>query len=489
VVESLSQRVVGRMAAVLFVVAGCVSLEDTLTPTGVRFDWRAQLVVALIAIGLGVWCWVAPWQRWPVGRTLWLAPAGLALLGLTAAFGSYNAYTYAAYFVVVYTWIGVSQPRGTSLKLLPVAAAAYVLPLAFRGEPGDALLSGGEVMVICAAVGEALAWVSSHLRAAERLDASRMWEMQGLLQAGEVLARETDAARAPTLVADLAAQLMRAERVLVLMPEDEGSMVAAGTTRWPEADGLRLLPGDAPEPFKAYMEAEPRLIPSDTGWLRALGVEHGTAVLASLRGTAGSLGVLIAAVPDQIVELPQFTEHLVRSFATQAGLTLDRLNAAEALLRETLRDELTGVGNRRYANVMLSRLTDGDAVVVIDLDHFKQVNDEHGHAAGDDALRAVAAHLGGSLREGDAAARYGGDEFLVILRGAGPQALDVAERIARRWRMTNPPVDFSMGVAVIRAGETPDNAFHRADAALYDAKGAGRGRAVLAGEVNAATSA
>ena len=71
------------------------------------------------------------------------------------------------------------------------------MTLAFRGEPADALISGGEVMVICAAVGETLAWVSSHLRAAERLDASRMWEMQGLLQAGELLARETDAARAP----------------------------------------------------------------------------------------------------------------------------------------------------------------------------------------------------------------------------------------------------------------------------------------------------
>ena len=138
---------------------------------------------------------------------------------------------------------------------------------------------------------------------------------------------------------------------------------------------------------------------------------------------------------------------------------------------------------------MLSRLTDGDAVVVIDLDHFKEVNDEHGHAAGDDALRAVAAHLGGSLREGDAAARYGGDEFLVTCGAPALRRSTSRSGSARRWRMTNPPVDFSMGVAVIRAGETPDNAFHRADAALYDAKGAGRGRAVLADEVNAATSA
>ena len=157
-VESLSQRVVGRMAAVLFVVAGCVSLEDTLTPTGVRFLPSAnRAVVALIAISRA---FGAGSRRGNDGRLG--APSGSRPRGSRCSASPRRSAPITPTRMPRTSWwstrgSGCLQPRGTSLKVLPVAAAAYVLPLAFRGEPADALLSGGEVMVICAAVGEALA--------------------------------------------------------------------------------------------------------------------------------------------------------------------------------------------------------------------------------------------------------------------------------------------------------------------------------------------
>src|SRR5205823_3564684 len=135
-----------------------------------------------------------------------------------------------------------------------------------------------------------------------------------------------------------------------------------------------------------------------------------------------TLGYLAAVLGRERASMDPFTVSLGASFATQAGLTLERLHTTQALLHQALGDELTGIGNRRLANSLLAQLCDGDAVVMIDLDGLKQLNDSKGHAAGDRALKQIAAHMEQSLRDEDVAARVGGDEFLMILRGAGSAA-------------------------------------------------------------------
>ncbi len=123
------------------------------------------------------------------------------------------------------------------------------------------------------------------------------------------------------------------------------------------------------------------------------------------------------------------------------------------------------------------------AVLVVDIDHFKAVNDTYGHRFGDDVLRAVAHAVSDTIRRSDAFYRYGGEEFVVIASHTQPPgAQQLAERIrgsvAAIGTVGGRPmqVSVSVGVAVLRSGENGDGLFQRADQALYRAKQNGRNR-------------
>jgi diguanylate cyclase (GGDEF)-like protein len=155
--------------------------------------------------------------------------------------------------------------------------------------------------------------------------------------------------------------------------------------------------------------------------------------------------------------------------------------------RSTL-DPLTGLFNRNALEQRLGELdgqpcdpADGNshAFLLCDLDHFKRVNDQHGHAAGDAVLQDVAYTMRAALRAGDSIYRVGGEEILVMLPGAGhADALEIAERLrvtVRERRPVGIEVSLSIGVAVADPGvvDTAD-LLSRADAALYAAKAGGR---------------
>jgi len=121
---------------------------------------------------------------------------------------------------------------------------------------------------------------------------------------------------------------------------------------------------------------------------------------------------------------------------------------------------------------------------MLDLDHFKQVNDTLGHAAGDAVLEGFADVARGLLREGDVLGRWGGEEFLLVLPGASPAH---AQRVLARFQaavrntlLPGRPVTFSAGVAAHQGAESVDTLLSRADVALYEAKHAGRDRLALA---------
>jgi diguanylate cyclase (GGDEF)-like protein len=189
--------------------------------------------------------------------------------------------------------------------------------------------------------------------------------------------------------------------------------------------------------------------------------------------------------------------------ATLMALVVTRLTGE--LRRMSRHDSLTGLLNRRameellFAQVQRSvRAREPFAVMMLDLDHFKHVNDRYGHAVGDMALKHVAKLLRGSVREVDSLARFGGEEFVVLMPGASlAQAQPIAERLRERLcatplmaAQTTVPLSISIGIAQWRDGsEDLSQLLVRADTALFQAKDQGRNRVVLdLGERDAAAA-
>lgn len=156
----------------------------------------------------------------------------------------------------------------------------------------------------------------------------------------------------------------------------------------------------------------------------------------------------------------------------------DLLSTQEDLLRLVERDPLTGLANRRsLAEIFRSVKQRGATLLFFDLDDFKTINDREGHLRGDACLKTFAIALTECFRPGDAIVRHGGDEFLVIAHGLSRAR--AAERV--NWlrkelghRIAGTPFDFSVGLATLRPGEDPDEALHRADAAMYEDKASRR---------------
>ena len=190
---------------------------------------------------------------------------------------------------------------------------------------------------------------------------------------------------------------------------------------------------------------------------------------------------------------------LLSSEMTKLRLRMKRKKQELERALETIRtlatvDELTALANRRHMNELLSAeerrqpAGGGSCVALLDIDFFKQVNDRHGHALGDAVLREFASAARGALRVRDTLARWGGEEFLLLLPDAAPHdARQVLERMAdhvhaMRVEGLDPArrISFSAGLAERRTGEPFTEAISRADKALYRAKAAGRDRIEVA---------
>jgi diguanylate cyclase (GGDEF)-like protein len=168
--------------------------------------------------------------------------------------------------------------------------------------------------------------------------------------------------------------------------------------------------------------------------------------------------------------LEQHLPHLVIDVnrAVALGRQMERLAEDAAL------DSLTMIPNRRTVGRTLGRLRRGDVVIILDLDHFKQVNDSLGHAAGDAVLRTFGETLRSMGRSRDVAGRYGGEEFIVVLAGGDADAF--LQRLRQRWIDVRPqPVSFSAGIAAYAVtASTMPAVTVAADRAMYRAKRAGR---------------
>lgn len=204
--------------------------------------------------------------------------------------------------------------------------------------------------------------------------------------------------------------------------------------------------------------------------------------------------------PTGLVGMSQLTtakRQLAIPVAEQISLSLANIDLREKLGSQALRDPLTGLHNRRFADEWIhqemartDRHGGSMGIIMIDVDHFKQINDVHGHDAGDAMLKAIAQTFEGSLRPEDMPCRYGGEEFLILLAGIDlPTLHDRAEALRRRvaeltteYRKTTlPPATVSAGIAIYPDhGKTAEEVIQAADVAFYAAKNAGRNRTAVA---------
>jgi len=200
------------------------------------------------------------------------------------------------------------------------------------------------------------------------------------------------------------------------------------------------------------------------------------------------LAELVVDVIDQVVHANQT---LQSKLTTAEARLREQALEIEAHLSRSLTDALTGLPNRRQFDERLAewmaawnRRREVFSLLLVDVDHFKKLNDQHGHLVGDEVLVAVGQALRTALRRNDAVARYGGEEFAILLPNTPlEEAIVVAER-ARHHVMAavvsnkdcNIAVTASIGLAAIEPADTPEGLIQRVDAALYAAKAAGRNR-------------
>ncbi|WP_084089671.1 GGDEF domain-containing protein [Andreprevotia lacus] len=203
----------------------------------------------------------------------------------------------------------------------------------------------------------------------------------------------------------------------------------------------------------------------------------------------GQLGVQVdVQTRDEVGELAHAFNRMSRELAASHATIAQQ---AEQLRELSVRDPLTLLFNRRHFDEQATRLlaqaarsSRPVALVMADLDHFKQINDAHSHAVGDAVLKTVAQLLQDHTRSGDLLARYGGEEFVLAFPDTGlSDALALCDKLRalierHPWANLHPDltVTMSLGVAIATSGETAEQALKRADAQLYAAKAAGRNR-------------
>ncbi|NRH29182.1 GGDEF domain-containing protein [Pseudomonas sp. MS19] len=272
-------------------------------------------------------------------------------------------------------------------------------------------------------------------------------------------------------------------QILQASPSDVAFFSATGDEIYFMSEGLRLNPQGPPNTFEyAQFFADPA--DAERFYANLINAKHVDDLEALLRGPSAPY---CAVVSGRVLEHKGRPAHLIWCYDISV-----RKKMEESLLALANTDALTGLDNRhsfwRKAEELLhySKLLEQHCVaLMLDIDHFKQINDKYGHQAGDLALQLVATTLQLGVREDDILGRIGGEEFVVLLpHTCAEQALPIAERLRSSIEALHLQLDngqrhsmtLSIGLASMTPNESLDQLLNRADMALYEAKAAGRNR-------------
>ena len=332
------------------------------------------------------------------------------------------------------------------------------------------------------------------LLSARRLAEASEARVRVLQSASSTFAAVTTEAALADRLADSAREAFAASQVSVYLLNENDSLhlvsgePVLGLVSLP-AEGLaEALIGDRQQTVIHHLAGVGRSSPLAAA-MRSARMETLTAV--PLREGATLFGYLVGSF-RRARAFDSTDIELLEALALQAAHVLTRIRLQRQLEHLALYDQLTGLASRRLVHRLLADAVSSAqgheralALVFVDLDGFKTINDELGHTVGDSVLREIGARLSSAVRQGDSVGRLGGDEFVVICADVGSEAVDrVVERLhaALREPLSGPAsgirVTCSIGVALYSGGvqPPPEVMIERADAAMYQSKRAGKNR-------------
>ena len=457
---TLTTHLVGRLSAALWIGTGVlVVLAGAVLSFRAGFSRAGMVGIGLACVAIGAVVYRIPWARWGRSATLWLVPVAFGMITLYNGFTGEDAFLYGTFFLVVFVWLGIGHPRWTCIRFAPLLALSYALPL-FENDPARramGLSSALFVVPCCVLVGESVAWVGGLLRKSE----SAIFEAE---------ARFRSAFEDAPIGMGLATpdgHLVRVNRayadILGYQPDELVGRAIKDITHpddW-EATAVQfdaLVAGDIDRYHmeKRYHHADGHVV-----WV--------TVSTSCVRDDGGRPLYLIGQIED----------------------VTERREMRERLAHAAVHDQLTGLPNRVLfmdrLELALSRAQRDHhcvALMFLDLDRFKLINDSLGHEMGDRLLEHVAHRLGGALRSVDTLARFGGDEFTVLCEVSDKsEALEIALRLVQAMQQplnladSELFVSVSVGVALSLDGlESGTELLRNADVAMYRAKEIGPSR-------------
>jgi diguanylate cyclase (GGDEF)-like protein len=415
--------------------AATALLGFALVPIGNDVDWSGYALAAALSVaivGAGV---LVPWRKLPFALTVLPPLLSLVAVALLREAGGGARAGVGMLALLPVFWLAL---HGSRLQLLVVIAALFPLflgPIVLSG--GDGYPTGSWRIAVMFAASSALVGIAVQTlvvrvrRHAEAL-AIREHDLEAVADLSRSLSGRPDARER---ICAAACELSGAHFAVLL----EGHPLV-----WTAGAGLDAAFDAADRPATVLVEP----------------VHHGEE----------TVGLLVVGWREPVLD-PRRTDGLVRLLASEAAFVIERADLLGRLTQQALTDALTGLPNRRAWDQEVERaLRDGEpvCVAILDLDGFKAFNDSRGHQAGDQLLKEAAAAWSAQLRPTDTLARYGGDEFVILLRELD---LHGADRVVERLRAATPRgQSCSAGLACRQPRDVAATLLNRADRALYEAK-------------------
>ncbi len=485
--SALESKLARRFAP--FAAIGLLALLTTVLPPRPS-NWTLVGVAAFLTLAIAAAGMLLPWSRLP--RWTFILPplAYFVVVALLRASSNGSISGYAPLAMLPVVWIALNLGRREVVIGIVSGMSVLLVPLATT----DASYTIGDLRraILWSAVATIVGFSVESLVREKRTQARRAREHE------LTMAAIADVTRALTAESDARAHICRATITVagatfaaIWEPGDPDELTLTGHAG-PDVGLSRFsLDDESSGSVRAFRSGERYLVPEavDNPTVHQASLRRGGLVSMLFEPIVRSgtpIGVLAVGWDHRVDDVAERTIQAVSLLAVEAAVAIERADFLERLndLAET--DELTGLPNRRSWEATIRRAVGYAArthrplcVAMVDLDHFKDFNDRHGHQAGDRLLKSAAAAWRTALRQTDTLARYGGDEFAVALPGC---SLAEAGNVLERLRDLTPEgQSCSVGLAEWAPKDSEGDLLARADEALYQAKRSGRDRLVSVG--------